>query len=52
MLKRSGEGSDAFPFNAGVMLFNMPAMRRSYPAFLNWLLSQRNGHHYGGKLWS
>ncbi|KAI7840394.1 hypothetical protein COHA_005895 [Chlorella ohadii] len=44
----SGEASDAFPYNAGVMLYNMPAMRRSYPAFLEWLLSQKNGHHYGG----
>ncbi|PRW45171.1 Glycosyl transferase family 8 [Chlorella sorokiniana] len=43
----SGEGSDTFPFNAGVMLYNMPAMRHSYPVFLQWLLSQRNGHHYG-----
>lgn len=42
--------TNAFPYNAGVMLYNMPAMRRSYPAFLKWVLSQQNGHHYGREL--
>ncbi|KAI7840392.1 hypothetical protein COHA_005893 [Chlorella ohadii] len=41
------EAMEGVPYNDGTMLYNMPTMRQTYPAFLEWVLSQRNGHHYG-----
>ncbi len=46
---RSYEGQDVFPYNAGIMLMNMPFMRKTNKKFLNWIVSQRNGLYYPGK---
>ncbi|EFN52174.1 expressed protein [Chlorella variabilis] len=43
------EGQDVFPYNAGIMLMNMPFMRKTNKKFLNWIVSQRNGLYYPGK---
>ncbi len=45
----SFEGQDIFPYNAGIMLMNMPYMRKTNKKFLNWIVSQRNGLYYPGK---
>ena len=37
------EGSDEFPFNAGVMLINMPALRNTYSAFARFVFSNEHG---------
>jgi hypothetical protein len=46
----SFEGQDIFPYNAGIMLMNMPYMRKTNKKFLSWILSQKNGLYYPGKL--
>ena len=45
----SYEGQDLFPYNAGIMLMNMPYMRKTNKAFLDWILAQKNGLYYPGK---
>ena len=37
------EMSDEFPFNAGVMLINVPALRSTYPAFARFVFSNEHG---------
>ncbi|BDA51635.1 hypothetical protein COCOBI_19-1910 [Coccomyxa sp. Obi] len=37
------EGSDGFPFDAGVMLLNIPALKSSYPAFARFVFSNEHG---------
>ena len=44
-----GEGQDVFPYNAGIMLMNMPYVRKTNKKFLNWIVSQKNGLYYPGK---
>jgi hypothetical protein len=39
---------DMFPYNAGVMLANLPALRATYPAFLAFILSNRHGLTFPG----
>ncbi|KAI8477207.1 MAG: hypothetical protein J3K34DRAFT_381683 [Monoraphidium minutum] len=39
---------DMFPYNAGVMLANLPALRDSYPAFLEFILSNQYGLTFPG----
>ncbi|KAI3432850.1 hypothetical protein D9Q98_010433 [Chlorella vulgaris] len=42
------EGQDMFPYNAGIMLMNMPYMRQTNQKFVTWILSQKNGLYYPG----
>jgi hypothetical protein len=44
------EGQDVFPYNAGIMLLNMPHMRKTNRKFLDWIVSQKNGLYYPGTL--
>ena len=37
-----------FPYNDGVMLWNMPYMRRTNAAFVAWILNQTNGLYFHG----
>lgn len=39
---------DNFPFNAGVMLLNLPYMRQTNKAFVDWIFAQENGLYYEG----
>jgi hypothetical protein len=41
------ERFQGFPYNAGVILFNMVAMSESYQGFIKWILNQNNGLYYG-----
>jgi hypothetical protein len=41
------ERFDLFPYNNGVMLWNMPFMRKTNDEFVEWILNQHNGLHYG-----
>lgn len=43
------ENFDEWPYNDGVMLWNLPYMRRTNQAFVNWTLSQRNGLWFEGE---
>ncbi|KAL4421857.1 hypothetical protein ABPG77_001339 [Micractinium sp. CCAP 211/92] len=42
------EQFDVFPYNDGVMLWNMPYMRRTNAAFVAWILNQTNGLYFPG----
>ncbi|KAL4423982.1 hypothetical protein ABPG75_001283 [Micractinium tetrahymenae] len=42
------ENEDKFPYNDGVMLWNMPYMRRTNAAFVAWILNQTNGLYFTG----
>lgn len=42
------EMDDNFPFNAGVMLLNLPYMRQTNKAFVDWIFAQENGLYYEG----
>lgn len=46
-LSMASEGVDVFPYNAGVILFNMLSMRHSHKSFVKWILHYRNGLYYG-----
>jgi hypothetical protein len=39
---------DNFPYNAGIMLMNMPYMRKTNKAFVEWIFAQKNGLYYEG----
>lgn len=41
------ERADMFPYNAGVILLNMPFMKRTNDEFIDWILRQHNGLDYG-----
>ena len=45
----SFERFDLFPYNNGVMLWNMPFMKKTNADFIDWILSQHNGLHYGSE---
>ncbi len=45
----SYERFDLFPYNNGVMLWNMPFMRKTNDEFVDWILNQHNGLHYGSE---
>lgn len=45
----SYERFDLFPYNNGVMLWNMPFMRKTNDEFVEWILKQHNGLHYGSE---
>ena len=47
---RSFENDDKFPYNDGVMLWNMPHMRKTNKAFVDWILGQNNGLYFLGAL--
>lgn len=47
VLSMAYENDDTFPYNAGVMLMNLPALRTSYDAFLKFILSNDRGLHFG-----
>lgn len=40
---------DMFPYNAGIMLMNIPYLRKTNEAFVNWILQQKNGLYFDGK---
>ncbi|KAL4423954.1 hypothetical protein ABPG75_001255 [Micractinium tetrahymenae] len=42
------ERYDLFPYNDGVMLWNMPYMVKTNKAFTSWLLSNKNGMYFPG----
>lgn len=44
------ERYDLFPYNDGVMLWNMPYMVKTNKAFTSWLLSNKNGMYFPGEL--
>lgn len=46
-LAMASEGDDIFPYNAGVILFNMVSMRESFHGFVNFILEHRRGLYYG-----
>jgi len=37
------EMQDMFPYNAGVMLMNLPELRSSYTGFLRFIISNAEG---------
>jgi hypothetical protein len=39
---------DMFPYNAGIMLANLPALRESYKPFLEFILSNKYGLTFPG----
>ena len=41
---------DIFPYNAGIMLMNMPYLRQTNKQFIDWILEQRNGLYFDGAL--
>ncbi len=41
------ERANMFPYNAGVILLNMPFMKRTNDEFIDWILRQHNGLDYG-----
>lgn len=43
------ERYDWFPYNNGVMLWNVPYMKRTNADFIKWILNQHNGLYYGRK---
>ncbi|KAL4423983.1 hypothetical protein ABPG75_001284 [Micractinium tetrahymenae] len=42
------ERFETFPYNDGVMLWNMPYMRLTNAAFVAWILNQTNGLYFPG----
>ena len=40
---------DIFPYNAGIMLMNMPYLRQTNKQFIDWILEQRNGLYFDGE---
>lgn len=42
------ENEEKFPYNDGVMLWNMPYMRKTNAAFVAWILNQTNGLYFVG----
>ena len=44
------EMDDIFPYNAGIMLMNMPYLRQTNKQFIDWILEQRNGLYFDGAL--
>ncbi|PSC70561.1 Glycosyl transferase family 8 [Micractinium conductrix] len=42
------EMDDLFPYNAGIMLMNVPYLRKTNAAFVEWILKQRNGLYFDG----
>lgn len=42
------EMDDMFPYNAGIMLMNIPYLRKTNAAFVEWILSQQNGLYFEG----
>ena len=46
---RRYENLNEWPYNDGVMLWNLPYMRRTNKAFVEWTLSQRNGLWFEGE---
>ena len=44
---RRYERFEMFPYNDGVMLWNMPYMSKTNKAFIDWILTLRNGYDFG-----
>ncbi|KAL6747931.1 hypothetical protein V8C86DRAFT_2894249 [Haematococcus lacustris] len=42
------EMTDAFPYNAGIMLMNLPGLRATYSSLLATILSNRHGLYFPG----
>ena len=38
----------SFPYNAGIMLMNVPLLRQSNEEFIAWILEQQNGLYFEG----
>lgn len=39
----ASEAMDIFPYNAGIMLMNLPRLRLTYEKFLSFVLGNKNG---------
>lgn len=42
----SFEFVNMFPYNAGIIVANLPVMRRNYPAFIAMMLDNEDGLYY------
>ncbi|KAL4447483.1 hypothetical protein ABPG75_004702 [Micractinium tetrahymenae] len=42
------EMDDMFPYNAGIMLMNIPYLRKTNADFISWILKQKNGLYFDG----
>eukprot|EP00798_Chlamydomonas_sp_ICE-L_P015288 gene15288-21372_t len=47
VLSMAWEFRNQFPYNAGIMLMNLPELRASYHEFLAFIFSNTNGLHFG-----
>jgi len=45
----SYEYEEKFPYNDGVMLWNLPYMRQTNADFINWILTNNNGLYFVGE---
>ena len=43
------ETAEAPPYNAGVMLMHLPAMRKSYDAFVSFIFNNKHGLYFPGR---
>lgn len=44
----ASEAADVFPYNAGIMLMHLPALRSSYERFLDFIFSNKHGLFFPG----
>ena len=45
----ASEAEDIFPYNAGIMLMHLPAMRTTYDDFLDFIFSNKHGLYFPGR---
>ena len=45
----ASEADDIFPYNAGIMLMHLPAMRSTYAAFIDFIFSNKHGLFFPGR---
>ena len=41
------EFRNQFPYNAGIMLMNLPELRSTYREFIKFILANKHGLHFG-----
>lgn len=44
----ASEAVDVFPYNAGIMLMNLPRLRVTYESFLSFILGNKKGLYFSG----
>lgn len=49
MIGMAIEAEDSFPYNAGVMLMHLPAMRQTYNGFLDFIFNNKHGLYFPGR---